>query len=318
MNSDPNIGEIKMGTTTYLDRSLFAGNPHLSRFDPLPRILCYDDFDNGVNGWCELCGNHNGDLDNVRPVQGDFRPPQISNCSFFDIGTHGAMMGNYALKLQTRPEPNHMALAIKRLTMTKPGIVQLETYFAIKSEAWIGTRPGQENIDGNVDPSLMDFGDFCISNDISFGSRRAHCCVRYVNTNAQGELVQKWMSKTSVQTTSKMEWSGDAPVATDYHVRHPGDWIDIPDGHQVFCYNEVPTKINWHYLRWQFDTRPFRNVLLQVNDNSMDLSDVEVPQMEPGYYEGLHGLLNLSLDVRTQSPVRNFIFFDSILTSVDW
>jgi len=59
-------------------------------------------------------------------------------------------------------------------------------------------------------------------------------------------------------------------------------------------------------------------VLLQVNDKTMDLSDVEVPQMEPGYYEGLHGLLDLSLDVRTQSPVRNFIFFDSILTSVDW
>ena len=299
-------------------QSLIAVNPALSRFNPLPRILCFDDFDFGVNGWCELIGNHDGDLGKVRPVQGDMRPPQISTCSFFDIGTHGAMTGNYALKLQTRPKPGHMALAIKRLTSCKPGLVQFETYFAIKSEAWIGKRHGAAEIDGNQDPSQEDFGDFCISNDISDGRRRAHCCVRYVNCDRNGNLVQKWMSKTSLQTASKMEWSGDAPPATDYHVREPDDWIDIPGGHQDLCYNEIPTKINWHYLRWQFDTRSFRNAELQVNDKVMDLSDVDVPQYPEGYYLGLRNLLNLSIDVRTLKPVRNFMFFDSILTSVDW
>lgn len=295
---------------------MISSNPSLSRFNPLSRILCHDDFDFGVNGWCELLGNHDGNLDRVRPVQGDFRPPQISNCSFFDIGTHGTATGNYALKLQTRPKPGHRALAIKRLTSAQPGLVQLETYFAIKSEAWIGSRA--ESVDGNVDPSQSDFGDFCISNDISNGERRAHCCVRYVNCNSQGLLVEKWMSKTSVQTTTKMEWSGDAPAAQDYHVRNPEDWIDIPDGHQPLCYNEVPTKINWHYLRWQFDTRTFRNVLLQVNDKIMDLKDVDVPEYPPGYYKGLKNLLNLSIDVRTNKSVRNFMWFDSILISVDW
>ncbi|MEC8992898.1 MAG: DUF6772 family protein [Candidatus Latescibacterota bacterium] len=31
--------------------------PRLSRFSPLSRILCYDDFDEGLNGWCPLIGN---------------------------------------------------------------------------------------------------------------------------------------------------------------------------------------------------------------------------------------------------------------------
>jgi hypothetical protein len=28
----------------------------------------------------------------------DMRPPQISSCSFFDIGTHGSVDGTYALR----------------------------------------------------------------------------------------------------------------------------------------------------------------------------------------------------------------------------
>ncbi len=295
-----------------------AAHPLLSKYSPLPRILCFDNFDEGVNGWCELIGNHDGNLDRVRPVQGDMRPPQISNCTFFDIGTHGAMTGNYALKLQTRPKPGHMALAIKRLTFARPGVVQLETYFTFKSEAWHGPHREGREYDGNEDLSLTDFGDFCISNDLSDGRRRAHCCVRYANTNARGDLVQKWMVKTSVQTATKMEWRGDAPPAYDYHVRNPDDWIEVPDGDQVFCYNEIPTKINWHYLRWQFDTRTMKNLVMQVNDKVLDLTCLDVPRYPEGYYLGLSNMLNLSLDVRTLKPVRNFIFFDSILTSVDW
>jgi hypothetical protein len=306
-----------MLTAAELRQSLVAANPALSRYSPLERILFHDDFDYGVHGWCELIGNHDGDLDRVRTVMADFRPPQLSNCTFFDIGTHGVVNGNYALKLQTRPIPGHMALAIKRLTSVKPGLVQFETYFTIKSEAWIGQRPDR-SYDGNVDPSQADFGDFTISNDISDGTRRAHCCVRYVNCDHHGNLAQKWQVKTSVQTSTKMEWNGLAPPATDYHVRDPSDWIDIPGGDQQLCYNEIPTKINWHYLRWQFHTGTFKNVLLQVNDKIMLLDDLPVPQYPESFYHGLTNLLNFSVDVRTHRPIRNFIWFDSMLASVDW
>ena len=37
--------------------------------------------------------------------------------------------------------------------------------------------------------------------------------------------------------------------------------------------NEVPTKVNWHYLRWVIDTEARRNVELQLNDQIMDWTD---------------------------------------------
>ena len=33
-------------------------DPRLSRFDPLDRIIFYDDFDDGIRGWSELIGNY--------------------------------------------------------------------------------------------------------------------------------------------------------------------------------------------------------------------------------------------------------------------
>lgn len=308
-----------MTDATALARALIAANPALSRFNPLPRILFHDDFDTGVNGWCELIGNHAGDLDRVRPVVADMRPPQLSSVSFWDIGTHGPVSGNYALKLVTRPLPHHMALAIKRLTFVRPGKVQFETYFTFKSEAWIGARPDHQSAyDGNVDPSVLDFGDFTIGNDVCDreGGRRYHCALRYQNTDTSGRLTRKWQYKTSLQTTTKMELSG-RPAVADYHVAHPGDWADVPDGHQPLCYNEIPTKVNWHYLRYVFDTAAGRNTELQVNDRVMDLRSIPVPQFDHGYW-GLDRLLNFCVDVRTHRAVRNALYLDSVLVSVDW
>lgn len=102
-------------------KALCRADPRLSKFNPLPRILFHDDFDEGINGWCELVGNHDGNLDNIRAIASDLRPPQLSNCTFFDVGTHGSMHGTYALKLASRPVPFHMSQAIKRLTFVDRG-----------------------------------------------------------------------------------------------------------------------------------------------------------------------------------------------------
>jgi RNase adaptor protein for sRNA GlmZ degradation len=75
--------------------------------------------------------------------------------------------------------------------------------------------------------------------------------------------------------------------------------------------------VNWHYLRWQFDTRLRRNVELQVNDLVMDLRSLPVPSYDHPY-RALGHLLNFSIDVRTHTSVRNFLFLDSVLVSVDW
>lgn len=305
-------------SATELRTTLLRCDLRLSRFNPLPRILFYDNFDEGVNGWCELIGNHDGNLDNVRSVVADLRPPQLSSCSFFDIGTHGAMTGTYALKIATRAQANHMAQAIKRVTFVKRGLVQFETYFTYKAEQVFAANR-EEDWDGNFDPSELDFGEFTISNDVCEGEqgRRYHCALRYSNTNSTGQLTQRWMYKTSLQPTTKMYRAGITGENPDYHVMDPNDWADVPGGSQPLCYNEVPTKINWHYLRWRFDTEKRHHVELQVNDLTMDLREIPVPLYDHGY-KSIKQLLNFCVDVRTYKAVRNFIFLDSALVSVDW
>jgi hypothetical protein len=208
-----------------------------------------------------------------------------------------------------------MAQAIKRATSRGDGRGRVECYFTYKSEQIFGAAT---NWDGNVDPSETNFGDFTISNDICEGDdgSRYHCALRYLNTDKDGKLVQHWMYKTSVQPSTKMVMSGLVKPNYDYHVVNENDWKPIPGGHQPLCYNEIPTKINWHYLRWDFDTRLRRNVELQVNNNVMSLHDIPVPVYEHRY-KALNRLMNFCLDVRTHRPVRNFLFIDSVVASFD-
>lgn len=298
-----------------LRQAILRADSELSKFNPLPRILFYDDFDNGINGWAELQANHNGNLDDLRAVLGDMRPPQLSNCGFFDIGTHGSMSGTYALKLATRPRPFHTAVGIKRLTYSKPSLIQFEMFFTYKAEQTFGSTSAW---DGNASPSERDFGDFTISNDIcgGEGGPRYMCALRYWNTGLDGALAQKWSYKTSLHTTTKMHRGGHDSQNQDYHVQDVHDWADVPGGREPLCYNEVPTKINWHYLRWVFDTRERRNVELQVNELTMDLRKVPVLVYEQAYHSVNH-LLNFVIDVRTHVAVRNFLFIDSVLVSMD-
>ncbi len=294
-------------------------DPRLSRYNPLPRILFFDDFDEGINGWCELVGNHDNDLDTIRPLVRDLRPAQLSNCTFFDIGTHGAVDGIYSLKLATRPRTNHMNQLIKRLTYVRRGLVQFETYFTYKAEAQFdGKNAGPQQWDGNYHPVEAMFGDFTLSNDVNDGpdGERHHCALRYMNTDFEGRFVKKWFYKTSLQVTTKMQLGGMA-TPTDYHTVDPKDWKEVPGGDFSLCHNEVPTKINWHYLRWQFDTTKRHNVELQVNDRVMDLRELPVPKYDHKYHS-CDRLLNFCIDVRTHMPVRNFLFLDSVLVSVDW
>lgn len=309
---------------------IYRGHPNLERFNPLSRIFFHDDFDAGVNGWCELIGNHNGDLNQVRNCMKDLRPPQLSNLSFWDIGSHGALTGDYALKIATRARAEHMAQLIKRTTMAKPGLVQFETYFTFKAEqrkehvlqAYHGNQTSSAPAvwDGNTHPSEADFGEFTFSNDMCIGPgprQRAHCALRYINTLPDGTSPHQWYYKTSVQPSTKMVRSGMVKDPRDYHVIDPSHWKPIPGSKQDFCFNELPTKVNWHYLRWQFDTSKLQSVMLQVNDLVLDLRDIPVPRYDHAYL-GLTNLLNFCVDVRTYQNVRNIMYLDSILVSTEW
>ncbi|MGI8484987.1 MAG: DUF6772 family protein [Thermomicrobiales bacterium] len=313
---------IETFTPEMMRKVLVQADPRLSRFNPLPRILFVNDFDEGSHGWCELSGNHDNNLDNLRQRARDLRPPQLSNCTFFDTGTHGSVAGTYSLKLATRARKHHMSQAIKRFTYAAKGLVQFETYFSFKAETAFGRdEQGARAWDGNYHPSAAQFGDFTISNDVGEGegegNRRYHAALRYLNTDSDGNFVQKWMYKTSVQPTTMMEKAGMVPSPEDYHTINPEDWAEVPGGFQPLCYNEIPTKMNWHYLRWVFDTRTRRNTELQVNDLVMDLRELPVPLYDHSYY-GCERLLNFCVDVRTHTDVRNFFWMDSVVVSTDW
>ncbi|MQA03489.1 MAG: hypothetical protein GEV07_12470 [Streptosporangiales bacterium] len=304
--------------------ALVGANPALSRFNPLPRLLVHDDFNTGTHGWVELIGNHDnhGDLDKVDVHMSDFRPPQLSSCTFFDVGTHGAMSGTYALKLATRPEKGHTSVAIRRLTMAGRGRVQFETYFTYKAEAAspanaAGTAAFAESWDGNTHPSERQFGALTLGSDLCDGVRY-HCVARYLNTDMDNNFRRQWMYPTVPEPTPREHLEGKIKLdrLADFTAPRPEDWQPFGEP-QELCYNEVPTKVNWHYLRWQIDTATRSNVELQVNDRVYDMRDVPVPAYDERY-DALESLLNFYISVRTHTPVRNFLYLDSVLVSADW
>lgn len=298
---------------------LRRADARLSKFNPLPRILSCDDFDDGINGWTQLIGNYDDDLGQVKPMVRDMRPAQLSNCTFFDVGSHGSVDGVYALKLATRPRAGASCYLIKRLTYAARTMVQVECYFTYKAEAnFDPALKGPQQFDGNYHPSESMFGDFTLGNDVCDGAdgKRYLCALRYQNTDFEGRFVRKWLYKTSLHATTRMQVAG-APVPEDIHTLRRDDWAEVPGGDFPLCSNEIPTKVNWHYLRWQFDLAARRNVELQVNDRVMNLRHVPVPAY-PDAYHGLDRLLNVYFDVRTHLPARNFLFLDSVLISADW
>lgn len=319
--------------TNALRTAIRTSDTQLSKFNPLSRILCHDDFNSGTHGWTELIGNFDGsgDLDTVDDHMRDFRPPQLSSCTFFDTGTHGAMSGTYALKLATRAYTGHTATAIRRLTMSGKGPVQIEAYFTYKAEATLGagnaeaedahspTDIGEINWDGNLHPSEGQFGCFTVATDLcSDQGLRYHTVARYLNTNMDGELTKQWVYPSVPEPTPREHLEGKVKLgyAADFTAPNREDWYAFGDP-QELCFNEVPTKINWHYLRWLINTDTRKNIELQINDRVYDMSDIPVPPYVDRY-DSLENLLNFYFSVRTHTNVRDFLYLDSTLISAGW
>ena len=52
-------------------------DPALSRFDPMRRIICFDDFDRGLCGWTQLVGNYEHTLDSMHPGYAQHTQPML-------------------------------------------------------------------------------------------------------------------------------------------------------------------------------------------------------------------------------------------------
>lgn len=271
--------------------------PALSRFQPMKRIIFFDDFDHGINGWTELIGNYEGSLDTVMPPYRDHRPPQLSNLSMWDTGTVGSMDGTYALKIATRAKKGHQAVNMKRVTFRKAGPIRLELYFAFKPEA-------TELLLGDQD--VRSIG---VVYDLQNSEERVMPHLRYLNS-LEGAPQQKWQYKR--QTTPFRKIGGTGKTVSHYHLA-PEGWIDVPGGQQRLCYNEIATKHNWHYLRHDFDLGNMKHLGFQCNDRDFDVSgldSIHIPAMP-----NLWCMLNVVFFVEADTDKRAFFYLDSVLLS---
>jgi hypothetical protein len=234
------------------------------------------------------------------------------------------MTGTYSLKLATRKAPGHTATAIRRLTMSGRGLLQIEAYLAWKVEANLGggdemNHYGDISWDANSHPSEAQFGAFTVATDLSHDGIRYHNVMRFQNSDWDGHIIQRWMYPVVAEPTPHERFEGkhDYSRYTDFTAPDPDDWRFLSDERQEACFNEVPTKVNWHYLRFLIDTSTRSNVELQFNNDVHDLRDVPVPPYAKKY-ESLESLLNFYFSVRTLGPHRNSLFLDSVVISADW
>lgn len=287
-------------------RALLAADPRLSRFDPLSRILSYDDFDYGLQGWTALIGNYEDNLDAMLPQYQDLRGPMLSSLSMWDTGSDGSAMGNYALKLATRPRAGSLAVAIKRLTYRRLAPIRVEAYFTFKPEA---TELRLSESDVRAVGLLLDLQDVDTRGE---SAERVMPHIRYLNA-LDGQAVGQWQFKHRRETLAEI--GGTGKTKSHFHLA-PEGWEAIPGAQQRLCYNEIATKQNWHYLRLDFDLATMRFLGLQCNDRVFDLSAV-APMRMPAM-ANLWCMLNTVFFVETDLDKRAFLYLDSILISSDW
>ena len=279
---------------------LRLADPALSRFDPMRRIILLDDFDRGLNGWTNLAGNYEHTLDSMNPSYQQHTQPQLSTLTHWDAGTHGGWDGSYALKVQTRARPGARNVAIKRLTFRKPGPIRLEWYFTFKPEA---------NELRLSETDVRSVG-FCYDlQDPHEGGNRVMPHLRFLNAE-NGVHVQKWQYKD--ETTPFQSLGTEGKTVTHDHLASTG-WKDVPGGHQKLCYNEIPTKINWHYARFDFDLAAMRAIDFQCNDRVYDMRGC-APIVIPGM-RNLWCMLNLVFFAETDVAKRALYYIDSVCLS---
>ena len=275
----------------------------LSRFDPLPRIIAYDDFDRGLCGWSQLTGNYEGSLDTMLPGFTQITSPMLSTLGHWETGSHGGIDGSYALKLATRPRRDAITVALKRLTYRRAGPIRFEFYSAFKPEA------------NALALSQRDVKAFGFLFDLQSGApdgERVMPHVRYLNATG-GELAERWQFKRR-----RPEFSGfgdGEETVSHFHLADEG-WEDLPGADQKLCYNEIPTKVNWHYVRFDFDLAAMRATHFQCNDRVFDLAafdSIRIPAMK-----NLWCMLNVCLFVETSVDKRGFLYVDSACVSGDF
>lgn len=297
----------------------------LSKFNPLPHIVCYDDFDNGLCGWMDLRTNL---------VEPGFRPRKsiydkqrsapvaLSPAAFGWAGTHGSMNGLYSLKLSTRPVadryeempmPGATSTAIKRLTFHRPpGLCQFETWFAYTVEQ---DRSGLGE---------KDIRAFYFQFDLQDQVHRYQPALRYVNS-VNGKLMKRWQYAHSIAKSDKdwtygaeNEWNINGIDPEWWGRRRPDGSTDgyqwLAGGEQDLCYNETDDKINWIYFRMTVDLAKRAYVEMECQGQVFDMRGLQ-PTLARRYANA-NNLINPYLGIENDTARRVYLYLDSVCVSV--
>lgn len=305
---------------------MIAYDQGLSKFQPLKHILCFDDFDRGLCGWMSLMPNYtleNFGVRNSVVEKTQWGPIMLSTATYRFPGTHGSMDGIYSLKMATRPvarpyeqppAPGSMSHAVKRLSMhRKPGLLQFEMWYAYTTEQdrW-----------GLSEKDIRAFG-MCF--DVQDDKARNFVGVRYVNS-INGEMKKEWQYMQAADVTdeewaygTKGDWCKRGVDPIWYGRRYPDGRTDgfqfIPKSRQELVYNESDDKINWLYLRFQYDLDKKEYVELQSRNKVFDLRGIEPTHVPP--YARIEGLLNPVIWIETDTDRRVFLYVDSVVISME-
>lgn len=307
-------------------KQIIALDQGLSKYQPLEKVITYDDFDRGMCGWLDLHPNYVGkDFNTLRYSHVDktqWGPIMLSSASFRLAGTHGSMEGTYSLKLSTRPvaneycsapAPGSLSHGIKRLTTHLPkGLRQFEMWYAYTPE---------QDRQGLSEQAMRAFGFFF---DIQDDDHRYFIGARYVNA-VNGEMVRKWQIFQAKEGLTDLDWAYGVENdwckygidAMWYGERYADGSTDgfewVPDGYQDLCYNESDDKINWSYLRLLIDTDKREYVELQSGNKVFDLRGMKPTLTAP--YARIKGLFNPSIWVENDTDRRMFFYVDSVVIS---
>lgn len=276
----------------------------LGRFDPLPRIVFFDDFDTGLNGWTKTIGNYEGSLDTMLPPYRDYRPPMLSNLTVWDTGTTGSLDGTYALKVSTLPKAGAISNAMKRLTWRFAGPVRVEYYFTFKPEA-------SELRLSDTDVRAVGFAFDLQQSDRQPSPNRVMPHFRYLNS-LEGKRINRWQYKS--QADPMHDIGTRKETKSIFHLSDE-NWVDLPGGEQKLCYNETPTKLNWHYLRLDLDLESMSCRSLRCNDREFDLSSA--PPMKMPAMPNLWCMFHPFVWVQADANKRAFLYLDSVVLSVE-
>ena len=200
------------------------------------------------------------------------------------------LSGGYSMKVATRAKAGAFNMVLKRLTFRQPCPIQIEMFVAAKPEA------------SELRLSDRDLRSFGIILDLQDpegpGGRRAMPHIKYLNAY-KGELKQRWQYKSALERSTQIGGTGE--TKSHPHFADSG-WSDIPGGGQRLCYNELPTKLNWHYVKLNVDLRSMRITGLQCNDRRMNVDDVGTMMMPA--WPNLWCMLNICLFCESDSDKR--------------